>query len=132
MFQKSSEEMNTSNDSSTIIGPSVRVEGDLHAIGNVTVEGIINGTLETDKDVSIGQNAEITADVKAQNATVAGIIKGKIDISNHLTIKSSANITGDINTQTISIDPGGQINGQLKMGGSPRVEPAEDRSDEEE
>ena len=120
MFQKSTEDMDIQNDASTIIGPSVRVEGDLHAIGNVNVEGIINGTLETDKDVSVGQNAEITADVKASNATVAGIIKGKLDIQSHLTIKSSAKITGDISTQTISIDPGGQINGQLKWVETPQ------------
>lgn len=106
----------------TIIGPSVKVEGDLIAVGNVVVDGMVNGTLVTDKNVTIGEKAEITADVKAANADIAGSVKGKISLENDLTVRSSAKIAGDISTGTISIESGAQINGQLQMGGG-KVQP---------
>jgi cytoskeletal protein CcmA (bactofilin family) len=80
---------------------------------------MVNGTVTTDKDVSIGTDAEITADIKADSATVAGTVKGKLQIAKALTLKSSAKISGDISTGTITIENGAQVNGQLSMGNSP-------------
>lgn len=119
MFKQNSESPSGSQSAETIIGPSVKVEGDLNAVGNIIVEGMVSGTLSTDKDITVGTKAEITADVKATNATIAGTVKGKISVSGHLTLASTAKITGDVTTGTISVENGAQMNGQLSMGSAP-------------
>ena len=108
----------------TVIGPSVKVEGDLKGVENVLVEGMLTGTLTTDKDVTIGQGAQIQASITAQNATIAGTINGAVTIHGHLTIKATAKISGDINTKTIAVESGARINGHLKMGDLPAATPA--------
>lgn len=128
MFQKGEE---ASAGAGTIIGPSVKVEGDLNANGNIIIEGSVSGNITTDKDITIGQNANIIADVKAGNATIAGQVKGSLNVTGHLSIQSSAKINGDIKTSTIAIESGAQINGMLNMGSDPLSPPA-DSSDEEE
>jgi len=133
MFQKSDEAMRGAE---TIIGPSVKVDGDLNATGNVIIEGSVNGNISTDKDITIGVAADIVADVKATNATISGKVKGSMEIEGHLNIKSSAKINGDIKTATISIESGAQINGMLNMGGAqsaaaPTKEPAEAKEEAE-
>jgi len=116
MFKQSPESQPASS-SETIIGPSVKIEGELKAVGNVSIEGLVTGSVSTDKDVLVGEKAVIVADVRAQNATIAGQVKGSIQISGHLTLRPSAKVQGDINTKTIAIESGAQINGQLVMGG---------------
>lgn len=121
MFQKQSATSSMAQ-AETVIGPSVKVEGDLKGVGNVLIEGILSGTLSTDKDVTIGEGAQIQANITAQNATIAGTINGSITINGHLTIKSTAKISGDINTKTIAVESGSRINGHLKMGEMPAAE----------
>lgn len=116
MFHKESGRA-SSDASETIIGPAVKVEGDLKGVGSVIIEGILKGSISTDKNVSIGEKAEIEADITANNATVAGTINGSIKVSSHLEVKASANIQGDISTKTIAIESGARINGRLTMGG---------------
>lgn len=103
-------------DAATVIGPAVKVEGDLKGTGNVLVEGTLTGTLSTDKDVTVGESAEIKANINAMNASVAGAVHGSLNISGHLVIKASARITGDIATKTIAVESGARINGHLKTG----------------
>lgn len=114
MFSKDGEKITPQN-AETTIGPAVKVEGDLNAIGNVIIEGILNGSVKTDKDLSIGVKAEITANIKAQNAIISGNVKGRITIAQHIELTATANVEGDISTSTITIEEGAKINGKLVM-----------------
>lgn len=103
-------------DAATVIGPAVKVEGDLRGTGNILVEGTVTGNLSTDKDITVGEKADIKANLSAMNASIAGTVNGSLVVSGHLVIKSSAKITGDITTKTIAVESGARINGHLKMG----------------
>src|SRR5690606_24220127 len=114
MFQKNGS-AGESAVAETVIGPSVKIEGDLKGVGNVIVEGFLTGNLSTDKDVTVGDKAEIKANINAQNASIAGTINGSVTINEHLSLKSSALINGDIKTKSISVERGARINGQITM-----------------
>ena len=114
MFQKNAS--GGEQDAETIIGAGVKVEGDVKGAGNILVEGHVNGTLTTEKDVTVGEQAEIKANISAANASIGGRVHGSVAVSGHLTIRSTANITGDIATKTIAVESGARINGHLKMG----------------
>ena len=117
MFKQNSVDQSTKGGSAdTVIGPSVKVEGDVNAIGNVLIEGSVNGTITTDKHVVIGEGADVTADIKADSAEISGKVKGKISIGKDLSITSSAQVTGDISTGTLSMDKGAKLTGQVTMG----------------
>jgi cytoskeletal protein CcmA (bactofilin family) len=48
-------------DAETVIGPSVKVEGNFSSDGDVVIEGQLTGTLKTTKNVRIGAGARIKA-----------------------------------------------------------------------
>lgn len=104
-------------DIETIIGPSVKLEGDFIGEGDVIVEGIVNGNIKTNKYLRIGENAVINAEVEAGDAYIAGTVNGNIKIQNKLEIISSAKIKGNIETSLISIETGAIINGHCQMKG---------------
>ena len=105
-----------SNDVETIIGPSVNVEGDFVAAGNVVVEGTISGTLKTENNLTVGEHAKITADITAGRAVISGEIHGNIRVKEDLELMSTAKIFGDIKTKTLSVAPGAVINGKCVAG----------------
>jgi cytoskeletal protein CcmA (bactofilin family) len=114
----------------TIIGPSVKVEGDFKADGNVVIEGQVVGSFKTKSGLRVGENAKIKAEIEADNAWVAGEIKGNINIKDHLEISGNAKITGDISTNLLTIETGAVINGKLNMGEGGQVEHTEVETEE--
>lgn len=116
----------------TIIGPSVKIEGDFKSNGNVMVGGIVSGKFSTTQNLRVEESAQILADVEAREAIIAGEIRGNIKISGHLEILASARITGDIITGTISIQQGAVINGKCSMQtGDQTAAPVEIKSKEQ-
>ncbi|HLD30900.1 MAG TPA: polymer-forming cytoskeletal protein [Patescibacteria group bacterium] len=107
--QKGAEEIET------IIGPSVNVEGDFSSKGNMTVQGSVSGTLKTERDLKIGVDAKITADVWAANAFVAGEIRGNVKIGEKMELTETAKIFGDIEVKTLIMAPGAILNGRCTM-----------------
>jgi cytoskeletal protein CcmA (bactofilin family) len=103
------------NETDTIIGPSVKVEGDFVTEGNIIIEGIVCGTVKTAKNLKVGPTSKIFANVWAENALIAGEIQGNLNIVGKLEITPTAKIFGDIKTSIISISSGAIINGKIQM-----------------
>ncbi len=99
----------------TIIGPSVKVEGDFKGEGDLIIEGMLVGNLTTKNNLKIGQGAVVEATVKANNAFIAGHVRGNISIKGKLDITSSAVIVGDIKATILSIEAGALIQGNISM-----------------
>jgi len=115
MFNKNESSSPSSKGVETIIGPSVKVEGDFKGEGDLVIEGILLGSLETKNNLKIGQNAVVEANIKANNAFISGRVKGNLNIKGKIEIAGTAVILGDIKAQIISIESGALIKGQLNM-----------------
>lgn len=99
----------------TIIGPSVKVEGDFKGEGDLVIEGMLIGNLQTKNNLKIGQNAVVEAEVRANNAFISGKVKGNISVKGKIEITATAVILGDIKAQIISIESGALVQGKLIM-----------------
>lgn len=114
----------------TLIGPSVKVEGDFVGEGDVVVEGVVTGKLKTKKNLRVGQGAQVLASVMAENALVSGIIQGNIKIREKLELTPTARIKGDIQAKILIISEGAAFTGNCKM--LDNIEATEEPSKEEE
>lgn len=103
----------------TIIGPSVQVEGDLLSQGNIHIEGAVNGSIETTANLTIGEGARITANVKATNAYIAGQLKGNLVVGERLELSATSKVEGDMVAKTLVIIEGAQLDGRCQMGNTP-------------
>lgn len=104
------------NETETVIGPSVKVEGDFVTEGNVIVEGMICGTIKTSRNLKVGPKSRIFANISAENALISGEIQGNLKISDRLELTSTAKIFGDIKVGTLIIAAGSILNGKCQMG----------------
>ena len=100
----------------TVVGPSVKIQGDLNSEGNVKIEGQVAGKVKTSQSVFVVPGAKITADVIAGNAIVGGDVQGNLKISGHLVLQSTAKISGDITCTVLRVEDGAQFTGKCIMG----------------
>jgi len=105
----------------TVIGPSVQVEGNFIANGNVVIEGTVSGSVRTEKNLKVGSEAKIFASVSADNAFIAGEIQGNVTCHGSLELASSAKIFGDIKTNMLMVATGAVLIGRCQAGDSKKA-----------
>ena len=98
-----------------VLGVSARFTGHLRAEGGIRVDGVFEGTLETEGNLIIGEKARVVADVKAYNITVAGAIEGNVIAAGRLEILSTGRVRGDISAGSLLIEEGGVFHGKSLM-----------------
>jgi len=110
----------TSNDSGnreieTIIGPSVKVEGNFKGEGNINVDGIVQGSLKTNHNLKVGPSAKIRAEVEAENLFLSGEIRGNVKVKEKSQLAGTAKIFGNLETKLLTVEEGAIINGKCTM-----------------
>lgn len=104
----------------TVVGPSVKIQGDFNSEGNIRIEGQVHGTVKTTKNVFVGESASITADILAGNCVIAGVVQGNIKVSGNLTLSKTAQLSGDITCAVLAVEDGATFNGKCSMGTAER------------
>src|ERR1700722_20130810 len=99
----------------TVVGPSVKIQGDLNSEGNIKIEGQVTGKVKTSQSVFVVPGAKIVADVLAGNAIIGGDIQGNLKIAGHLILQSTAKILGDITCTVLRVEDGAQFSGKCSM-----------------
>lgn len=99
----------------TLIGSSVKLEGDFQSRENVAIFGQVNGKIKTEKNIEMGENALVKGDLEGENIVVSGRVEGNILAKEKLDVKNSGKIYGDIKTKTLSISDGAIFCGQCQM-----------------
>jgi cytoskeletal protein CcmA (bactofilin family) len=102
----------------TVVGPSVKIQGDLNSEGNINIEGQVMGKVSTTQSVFVKEGAKITADISAGNAVVGGEVQGNLKVSGHLVLQATARINGDISCQILRVEDGAQFSGKCNMKGA--------------
>jgi len=116
MFAKSVPTGGISNkDAETIIGSSVKVEGNFICEGNMIIDGEVKGTVQTNGFLQVGDRAVINADIKAANSKIGGQVKGSVKIDGDLELTETAKIFGDVEASSLSVARGALLNGKCSM-----------------
>ena len=111
---KSSTTSNSLSVNSLVAGTSI--EGVIHAKSDLRVDGFINGNLECEGKLIIGQEGKIEGEINCTNAVIEGRVTGKLRVRELLHIKATAHVDGEIKTGKLLVDPGGILNGSFDMG----------------
>jgi cytoskeletal protein CcmA (bactofilin family) len=112
---KNNNSTNIANDSVTIISEGVKLEGNLNSKGNIRIDGIINGNVRAEGNITIGEHGEITGEVKAQVIVTGGKITGTAVASEKIVLESSSNLKGDLVTKILVVEEGAVFDGKSAM-----------------
>ena len=102
--------------SDTVVGTSVSLEGEFTSNENIIIHGQVRGTVSTEQDLTIGESAEVHADVSAENITVSGLVEGTVRATGRLRLTATGRVKGDVSTKSLVVEEGAEITGQFSMG----------------
>jgi cytoskeletal protein CcmA (bactofilin family) len=117
LFRKEQPLAASSGNVDTILGASANVQGVLKSDGNIRVDGILQGRIETAGNVVIGPSAKVVADISANSVQVWGHVQGNIRADGRLEILSTGRVFGELCVSALMIDRGGLFRGQCYMSG---------------
>ena len=101
----------------TVLGSTTNLKGVLKSDGNIRVDGVLQGTIETAGNLVVGPSARVVADIRANAVQVWGQIQGNIQTVGRLEILSSGRVFGEVTVGSLMIDEGGLFRGQCFMDG---------------
>ncbi len=98
-----------------LISSGTEITGDIKSNGDIRIDGILSGSLNTKGKVVIGPTGKVNGEITCKHSEISGTIEGKIIVYQLLTLKASSKIFGDIETSKLSIEPGANFTGNCKM-----------------
>jgi cytoskeletal protein CcmA (bactofilin family) len=99
----------------SIIATGMKVTGDIDSYGVVKVEGRVEGSIRSSRQVLVGRQGVVQGDIETREAIIGGTVEGTITCGERVEIQATAVVNGDVVTRTIAIAEGGKINGSVKM-----------------
>ena len=100
-----------------VIGPNIRIQGELSGDEDLVVEGRVEGKISVTKGLRIGPQAQVNAEVKAHHVVIAGRLVGNVVAAERVEILPSGILEGNIRSPKIAIAEGAQFKGSVDMSG---------------
>lgn len=99
----------------TLVGAGTLVQGKVRASRSLRVDGRIDGEVEVEGDVMVGEKGVIAASVTARNAFIAGEVRGDVRVAGRVELAATARLHGDIWCRELSVARGAVFQGACNM-----------------
>jgi cytoskeletal protein CcmA (bactofilin family) len=106
-----------------ILSTDVEIKGTVKFTNDLVVDGKIEGEINSDGSLTVGENARIKAEIKTATVVVYGKVHGNITATDRVELKSSGEVVGDIKAKTLAIEAGAIFVGKSTVG-TPAQAPA--------
>lgn len=103
-------------DSSTVVGQTILVKGNLEGDEDLTVQGRIEGSINLSRTLIVEPNGVVKADVTVSNAVISGVMVGNLTASDSVEIAETGRMVGDIKAPRVIIVEGALFKGNVDMG----------------
>lgn len=102
----------------TLIGPGIRVEGDLTFRGGLRIDGEVRGNVVAAPGepsvLVIGATGRVEGEVRATRMVVSGVVSGSIHVTELLELHPGARISGDLRYGALEVHPGAVLEVELR------------------
>lgn len=103
----------------SIVGASLRIEGDLIISKSLRIDGTVNGNIYqadgASATVAIAAGASVTGNIAVNDVIVSGLLRGNITSPGRVELIDTAKVEGDVTYGSIGVAVGARIMGQLKQ-----------------
>lgn len=102
--------------SKNVLANDVEIKGSIKFSHDLIIDGKIDGEVQSDGSLTVGENAHIKGEVKTRTVTIFGKIEGNVTVQERCELKSNAIMVGDIAAGTLAIEEGATFMGQSLVG----------------
>lgn len=99
------------------LGEDTVFSGALSFSGAVRIDGKLDGEINTDDTLIVGENGVLEADITAGTVICRGKIKGTIKATKRIEIHANSEVTGNISAPSLLVETGAIFDGSCDMTG---------------
>ena len=97
------------------LGRNSKIVGKLTFTGAVELDGYVEGEIETNERLIIGESANVHAKISGSEVIVKGTVSGDVFASKRLSLHRTARVYGNVSCATISMEEGALFEGTCSM-----------------
>jgi cytoskeletal protein CcmA (bactofilin family) len=105
----------TATERTSVLGPTLRFKGELHADEELLIRGQIEGSITHSQRITVCSEGVVKASIRAQLIAVEGTVEGDLQAEKSVQVKETARLKGNIHAPSVSIVDGAQFNGNIVM-----------------
>jgi len=106
---------NTSDNSRNVLGTDVEIKGTISFVGELTMDGKLEGDITSEGVLNLGDNAGIKGNINVGSVVVRGKIGGNISAKDKIEIKSKTELFGDVRAAKLVIEEGVTFVGKIDV-----------------
>lgn len=91
------------------------IKGEIRAREELVVDGEVEGTLESQSQITVGVNGKVKSNIRAREVIVYGSVRGNVEVTEKIAIRDQGSLVGDIKAAGISIDDGAYFKGSIDI-----------------
>ena len=111
-----------------ILSSDVEIKGSIKFQKELLIDGKVEGEINSEGTLTIGENANIRGEIKAKAVTVYGKVQGNITVAERCELKSKSTLQGDLKAARLTIEDGATFIGKSEVTtGSPPAKAASPR-----
>ncbi|MEY2495788.1 MAG: hypothetical protein QOJ45_2280 [Verrucomicrobiota bacterium] len=111
-----------------ILSSDVEIKGSIKFQKELLIDGKVEGEINSDGVLTIGENANINGEIKTKSITVYGKVVGNITVAERCELKSRCTLQGDLKAARLVIEEGATFIGKSEVtsvaGGNKSAAPA--------
>lgn len=100
----------------TVISRGSTFEGTFHVEGGMWIEGVLHGEGVCTGTLTIGQDGDVEANLRARDIIIAGAVVGSIEAESRVTLRSTARLRGDIKAMALIVEEGAALRADCDIG----------------
>ena len=98
-----------------IITDGTLVKGDITASGDFRLDGTLEGNIQLNGKLVVGDSGVVNGNILCVNANIIGTVNGNLSVKELLSLNATARVKGDILINKLSIEPGALFTGKCRM-----------------
>ncbi len=110
-----SRKRNNMDNLDSIIGENMRIIGTVKGSGSIRIDGTIEGDIDYNGDITIGEAGHIKGNILCDNITVAGKVDGNVNSKEQINLLPSGELIGDVEVTNFVINENAIFEGHCKM-----------------
>ena len=99
----------------SVLGPTLRFRGELSAQEDLTVQGMVEGSITHTQSLTIGTDGTMKGDIRARVIVIDGKVEGDLYATESVSIRATAKVKGNVFAPRVGITDGAFFQGQIEM-----------------
>jgi cytoskeletal protein CcmA (bactofilin family) len=107
-----------------VLSSDVEIKGTIKFQKELLIDGKVEGDINSDGALTVGENADIRAEIKTKSITIYGKVQGNISVSERCELKSKCVLQGDLKAARLIIEEGATFIGKSEVSSGMSVKAA--------